>query len=340
MSVNAWLHSQRKGELAELASDLGMKNYESLKKVDLETRIESFVLNNEASLVNNPRLANFWTSRARATGSPIKRESGPGSATASVAGDVKTPTSAVVRRRGTRSMEEPESTSSSPTTVLAAVRNPGSRALALASAHLRMPSTPVAVQDVVDRSIALVNDGVAAVQDSKLADATLNTRSALSTVSSIVASVVAFEAYFLRPAVLPDALWFTIPASDALQTPAVPIVLPNLKAALTCAFWGPVLSWLAVSMLAPLVLAFFFNLSSSSASSKRLRSKYAFDPLAFAIAKAVLSYVVFAQGATFNVMNPLAIDRINAVVYGGWQGMLVGAGIIGLSAFYEAILAK
>ncbi|KAL5594387.1 hypothetical protein BROUX41_001322 [Berkeleyomyces rouxiae] len=334
MSSNAWLRAQRKGELQDLASELDLDVSQPLKKTELESLIESHVLANDASLADNDRLAGFWNSRARSTGSPIKREPVDPS-------EAKTPSTAL-RRRTTRALDElsNESLEQEPPTPLALLPRTPARALALASSRLQLPATPASVQKAVDRSVELFQDGVVAVQDSKLADATVNTRSTLSTVPNIILSIAAFEAYFLRPAVLPDALWLTAPALPTLHLPAIPIVLPDLTRVLSASFWGPVLAWLAATVFAPLLLAYFYNLSSN-ASSKRVRNKYVFDPLSYSIAKAVLSFVVFAQGVSFNgLVHQTAINRVNEAVYGGWQGLLVGAGISGLAAFYEAILSK
>ncbi|KAL1890201.1 hypothetical protein Cpir12675_005494 [Ceratocystis pirilliformis] len=334
MSTNAWLRAQRKGELQDLAIALGLDVSQPLKKSDLEALIETHVLSNDASLVDNDRLIGFWNSRARSAGSPVKREP--------VDVSEPKPPSTALRRRTTRALDElsNESLDQDSASPLALLPRTPARALALASSRLHLPSTPASVQRAVDRSVELFQDGVVAVQDSTLAEATVTTRSTLSTVPNILLSIAVFEAYFLRPAVLPDALWLTTPAVPALYLPAIPIVLPNLTTMLSASFWGPVFAWLATTVFVPLVFAYFYNLSANAAS-KRLRNKYLFDPLSFSIAKAVLSFAVFAQGVSFSgLVHQTAIARVNAAVYGGWQGLLVGAGISGLAAFYEAILSK
>ena len=63
--------------------------------------------------------------------------------------------------------------------------------------------------------------------------------------------------------------------------------------------------------------------------------------LSFSVAKAVISYVVYAQGVTFGGwIDQVSVARINSAVYGGWKGVIVGTAISGLVSVYDAVLKK
>ncbi|KAJ2969459.1 hypothetical protein NUW58_g9985 [Xylaria curta] len=72
--ANSWLQRQRKTDLAELASYTGLKNYDALKKVELELALDEFLAENAATFQLDPKLANYYASRARTIGSPLKKD--------------------------------------------------------------------------------------------------------------------------------------------------------------------------------------------------------------------------------------------------------------------------
>ena len=58
-------------------------------------------------------------------------------------------------------------------------------------------------------------------------------------------------------------------------------------------------------------------------------------------AKGLVTYVVYAQGVTLGGwIDADAVSRINMALYSGWKGVLVGAGVSGLAAVYDAALKK
>lgn len=223
------------------------------------------------------------------------------------------------------------------------------RALSLAS-RIPLPATPAEMASAVDRGTVAVRERVTSLyQDSGITEATQATRETLSTVSAILLSVAVFELYYLRPELLPDRYAFTIPALKLLGTPDYPVLVPDAFALLTSAFWKPALTWLLTSLLLPSVFGYFFNLSAAHAHSSSGRGRparvsqpeYAVDPLMFSVTKALATYVVYAQGATFGGwIDPTAVARINSALYSGWKGALVGTAVTGLAAVYDAVLKK
>ncbi|KAL2132553.1 hypothetical protein VTI74DRAFT_3637 [Chaetomium olivicolor] len=174
----------------------------------------------------------------------------------------------------------------------------------------------------------------------------------LSSVHSVVSAIALFELYKLRQEVLPDRYAFTVPAVAWLGTPDWPVQLPDMFCLLTAGFWAPVLTWLATSVVVPGVVGYFFNLSEAhrqTGSSRATRrssaagreQEYSVDPLMFSIVKAVVTYVVYAQGVTFGgLVSPETVARINGALYSGWQGVLVGTAVSGVVAVYDAVLRK
>jgi hypothetical protein len=182
-------------------------------------------------------------------------------------------------------------------------------------------------------------------KDSGITEATDVTREALSTVTSVLFSVAAFELWHIRPEILANRYAFTIPAVSVLGTSDFPVYIPDMFLLLTASFWSPATLWALTSIVIPTLFGYFYNLTvGSHHTGRRVRASepdYVVDPLIFSIAKAIISYVVYAQGVTFGGwIDEVSVARINSAVYGGWKGVLVGCGVTALSSVYDAILKK
>lgn len=219
------------------------------------------------------------------------------------------------------------------------------RVLALTQ-RIPLPTTPADVARVVDeRTVALRERVSSLYEESGIREVNYNTRETLSTVSSILFCINAFELYHLRKEVLSDRYAFTIPGISALGTPDYPVEVPDMFLLLSSSFWNPTLLWLLTSVVAPSLFGFYFNLSAAHQStqrSKRGQSTDAnvVDPLIYSLAKAVITYVIYQQGVTFGWIDPVSVARINSAVYGGWKGVITGAFISGVASFYDAVLSK
>lgn len=226
------------------------------------------------------------------------------------------------------------------------MQTPG-RALSLAQ-RIPLPATPADVVSAVDRSTVAIRQRASSLyEESGIEETTSRVRSGLSTVRSIFLVVQLFEAYFLRHEVLSDRYAFTIPAVSWLGTHDYPVHLPDMFLLLTSSFWSPVLLYLTTSCVLPAVAGYFFNLSAANhhhPGRGRPRSSqpdYEVDPLTFSIVKALLTFVVYNQGVTFGgLVSELSVARINSALYGGWKGVVTGAAIVGVTAFYDAVLKK
>ncbi|KAL8376439.1 hypothetical protein RB595_007501 [Gaeumannomyces hyphopodioides] len=351
--ANAWLRSLRKAELIDLAEYIGLKNYDGLRK-DLEATLDEYLADNSDRFATDPRLSPFYTqpTRTRGLGSPVKKEA---------------PELKITKRRQTKVPEEvvaatDEESQPSPigaATTTALVRTPA-RALSLAQ-RIPLPATPADVANAVDRSTLVVRKRVASLYaESGVTEATRAARASLSTVTSVLLLVSAFELFHLRRELLADRYAFTVPAIQRLGTRDYPVQVPDMFLLLTASFWSPALLWAATSALLPAVAGYFVNLGAAHNGSRssgghvpgvatrgRPRgiagpaAESAVDPLTYSVVKALLTYVVYAQGVSFwGFADQLSVARINSALYGGWKGALVGCGVTGLMAMYDAVLRK
>ncbi|KAG9251988.1 uncharacterized protein F5Z01DRAFT_682805 [Emericellopsis atlantica] len=348
-STNSWLKAQRKGDLQNLAEKLNLKIPNGKLKSEIEATLDSYLADNAATLSSRSDLAGYYSSRSKALGSPLKRDSQ--SRRESIGEDVEK-TLKVARRKASKAAEDMVNEVETGSTAL--VQTPG-RTLSQQVARIPLPATPADVARAVDNSTVAVRNHVSSLyRDSGVGETTVAARDTISSVHALVLIVAATELFFIRPAVLPDVYAFTIPASvNIIGRADYPVYLPDMFALVSQFFWSPALVWFFTSFIVPTFAGFFFNLGataphSASAPGARTRARaaaqgpeYRVDPLTFSIAKALVSFLVYGQGVTFwGLLPETSIARLNGAVYGGYQGMLTGAAITGIASFYDAILKK
>ncbi|KAI8966532.1 hypothetical protein F5Y11DRAFT_107516 [Daldinia sp. FL1419] len=328
--------SETKNRMANTFS-LPNNSFESLKKPELEMALDEYIAENSTSFSSDPKLAGYYSSRARTAGSPFKRD-----APESTAERLK-----VSRRRTTKAAEEtitPETDEEPEDATTALARTPG-RALSLAG-RITLPATPADVAEAVDRSTVAVKTHVVSLyKESGITEATHATRESLSTITSVLFAISAFELYFLRPEILADRYAFTVPAITFLGTKDFPVFVPDMFLLLTSSFWSPALLWAFTSAILPSIAGYFFNLTINSNHGRVGRRSHTpdsiIDPLTFSIAKALISYVVYGQGVTFGgSIDETSIARINTAIYGGYRGILTGTVVTGILSIYDAVLRK
>ncbi|KAK3351810.1 hypothetical protein B0H65DRAFT_420707 [Neurospora tetraspora] len=246
------------------------------------------------------------------------------------------------------------------------VQNPGHALSQLnntfSTSTLRLPASQAELVQVVESGTVAVRNRVTDLyQRSGIHEKAETVRESLSTVNSIAVAVAAFELYFLRKEVIPDRYAFTIPAvkllGGMLGWDEYPVYVPDMFALVTAGFWIPALVWTTTSLILPSLFGYFFNLSvahsnsfsTNSGPTTRRQSRelskrepeYAVDPVTFSIVKALITYVVYAQGVTLGGwLDSDAVARINGALYSGWKGVLVGAAVTGVAGLYDAVLRK
>ncbi|KAL3424100.1 hypothetical protein PVAG01_03381 [Phlyctema vagabunda] len=346
--MTTWLKQQKKGELVDLADSVGFTDYNGMRKVDLEIALDDYLTQNSTELSSDVRLQPYYKKRGDL--SPVKRE------LSSTVGEGDTAAKRV-RRRTTKVAEElanaitgatdeSEADDSEVPSQSALMRTPAHPSrlqnLVLAS-NVPLPPSPAVVADAIDRRTAVLRTKVNQVyKESGITETAQVARETLSTVSAVQAILLAYEIYHLRPELLTSRYAFTIPAIQYLGTSPHAVKIPDLFLLLTSSFWGPASLWLSTSVLLPLLASYFFNLTSKPKTrSNHTKYDYTFDPLTFNVVKALITFVVYGQDATFGGLVDLEyVARINSALYGGWQSVLVGTGIGILVTLYEAVLKK
>ncbi|KKK18188.1 hypothetical protein P175DRAFT_0466041 [Aspergillus ochraceoroseus IBT 24754] len=328
-----YLQKQRKGQLVELAEVTALEDYEDFTKPDLAVKLDEHLQANRTIFGSDARLAEYYKRLSQPTrASPVKRESKA----------ENTPPRSV-RRRVPKPKEEIEQTDDSDVPAQTPARP-------LADIAVQLPPSPAIVTEVIDRQAAVWRKSISeAWKDSGVQEQSNSLRATLSSVKSVQILVVAFEGFRVIREVVPLRYLATIPAVELIHTPEISVKIPDLFVLVDSSFWAPVSLWLLTNVLLPLVFAYFFNISlhaqssgGPASSTRRSRAAHAsFDSLSFNISKAVIAYLVYANGFTFwRLYDGYSIHRVNMAIPFEAAGMLTGAAIGGIGTLYEAILRK
>ena len=175
-------------------------------------------------------------------------------------------------------------------------------------------------------------------------------RENLSSPAAIHLFTLCFEAYSLRPGIIPNRKMFEFPVIPYITSQKSNAYAPDLFVLLTPEFWAPFSCFLLTSLVLPGIVAYLINLplkassghshshgtrrATSSSSSKQ------FDLFTFFIAKALISYLVYAEHALVGLFSNYTISTVNEALYGGYTGVVTGAGIGAAATLYEAVLKK
>ncbi len=68
-----WHRSSRRVRVANVA-DPAQNSFDGLKKADLEVSLDDYLAERGDQFSSNPKIAGYYNSRAKATGSPVKKE--------------------------------------------------------------------------------------------------------------------------------------------------------------------------------------------------------------------------------------------------------------------------
>lgn len=230
-------------------------------------------------------------------------------------------------------------------------KTPGRSSLSLPTS-VPLPPSPAAVTDAIDRQTTKIRKRVSGLySESGIHETSESFRHLLSSPVAINIIALVIEAYGLRKEILPSGIAGFIPAIPYLTNDKTPVYLPNLFLLLDKRFWAPFSLWVATSLLLPLLCAYFINIplktslkhhyGTRRATSIQTAPSNQFDPLVYNIAKALITYVVYAQCSTLlGLFHPFTIATVHQSILGDYQGMITGAIIAGVMALYEAVLKK
>ncbi|KAE8330167.1 hypothetical protein BDV39DRAFT_170831 [Aspergillus sergii] len=365
-----YLQKLRKSQLTDWAEATDLHNYEEYNKPELATLLDQHLQANQSIFAKDARLTDYYRrlSQTPRKGSPVKRD--PRVEVSPLAKETPRSVLRSARRRQTRALEEEvkeeetkeetkeepeaepvaepkeeaeqpqEESDASPPPVF---QTPGPSPLNFQSA---LPASPALIADAVDReSVAWRKKASDWWTGSGVPDSTQSLRSLLSSAKAVQILTLLLEGCSIIYEILPLRFVSTI----SIWAIEISIKVPDVFVLVDSVFWAPFSLWLLTSILLPLTVAYFFNISlnitqGSSAASHTRRSRASpdnFDPLSFNIAKAGLSYLVYArQFNFFNLYSQLSIARVNAAVPGHWAGLVTGSAIGLVGTLYEAILRK
>ncbi|KAK4974707.1 hypothetical protein LTR28_010347, partial [Elasticomyces elasticus] len=316
----AALRYQKKGDLQNLASAAGFANFETLNREDLMVALDEHLQKYAAQLSHDPAFEFYYGRSSSPTG---------GRATISADGATKYE----IRGRGRRStrikddvetVPSPTKPTFSPTKTAPPPARFSSTTQSSQAWDPRPPSpiSPAAVADAIEATESQLAASISSTwQRSRAHELLHRARAVLSTPAGVHLTFIALESIGLQRSIWPAHYAFSTPALPLLRLPSLPVSLPNPFYLLTSHFWAPALLWAATSFLLPLLVAWFFNLSvrarqprSSSSSGKRSdalplppilqqqqqqqqqqQPKHPLDPATFAIAKTLLTYLVFSD---------------------------------------------
>lgn len=224
-----------------------------------------------------------------------------------------------------------------------------------------LPPSPRVLADAIDEQTAAARNFLSQMWHKRVTEHVDDLRSSLSSVKAIETLVTLVEALSMMYELVPWRYFFTTPSSFRyVRAGDVHVKMPDVFILLTGAFWAPLSLWLLTSLILPLVMAYFFNISLKASSSHGRRVTRAstgpagargvssvqgglmsFDPLIFNIAKALICYLVYVEHFTFfGLFSHFSIERVNVSIPGQWAGMVTGAAVGVIGTLYEAILSK
>lgn len=218
-----------------------------------------------------------------------------------------------------------------------------------ASRRRRSDVLPASPADITEDVEILSQNFTASVNDlwavSGIAEFIDEIRDLCSSVHAVQATFLIFEASCLQKSILPPKHIGDIPSLHAfgITTPAIPLKVLDIFSMFTGAFVNSALLWLATSAVLPAIVGYFYNLSIRDTKRHGTRVttfRHAVDPLTFNVAKALLTYLVYAQGYTFGLFDEVVAARVENAMFHGHQSMMVGSFVGMLVSLYDAAQRK
>ncbi|KAG8626163.1 hypothetical protein KVT40_006564 [Elsinoe batatas] len=341
----AWLGRQKKAELTALAERAGLDDIEGLRKEELASVLDEHFQKNATRLSGDAAFKDYY-----GRSSPAKRASASGAnAAAASEGDLK-----VKKKRVTKVKEETDvSDNASPSSPAPAITPAIQRTLApartpSAATHgilKTIPPSPAVITDAIEAQTRKFSTSLDHVLVKANARDWLNdTRELLSSVVGIETLVLLLEGFALQRQLIPFRHAFNLPAVDALGTNPYPVQLPDFFILLTDVYWSASILWSLTSFWLPLAFSWLFNLTMRPVMKggvTYIKPRWRCDPLSFNIAKALISWLVFRQGARyFNLFSDVTANAVELSMPAGYNGVIIGAAIGGLASLYDAAQRK
>ncbi|KAK4553987.1 hypothetical protein LTR86_008828 [Recurvomyces mirabilis] len=372
--MTTWLQRQRKQTLLDLSSEAGLRQDTDLRKEQIVDALDAYLQRNATQLGNNASFDGYYSMMRR---TPYK---GRSSSAVAHPIPITIPldeneyeVKSVVKGRGRRTTKVKQefdsegpapsspagiassSTALAPTTtstditssVPALTKRTPARPQRPSSTQQRLPipASPADVANLAEYETTQLYAGLNDLYSVSGIPETIDyIRETCSSVTGIQTSIQLLEALSLQRAVLP---WLYLTELNTnvrgLGGPVLKLYYPDLFALLSSTFWAPTLFYATTAILLPSLFAYFFNLTLRDIKRHGARvtvARYTLDPLIFNIVKAVLTYVVYAQGFGGQVVGRENVGVVENAMWGGWQGMLVGNFVVMIASLYEAAQGK
>ena len=172
-------------------------------------------------------------------------------------------------------------------------------------------------------------------------------RDVCSSVQAVQMTFIFLEAWCLQREILPIGSAFEIPSVDLFgyRTSSVPFGLPSFFNLLGADFWSTSLLWTTTSILIPLLVAYFFNLSTHKVKRHGTRvseSRYQVDPLTFSLTKALVTFFVYGVPEPLRLpfFDRIVAARVDHAMFYGWRGIVIGSFVGIITSLYEAAQGK
>jgi hypothetical protein len=227
-------------------------------------------------------------------------------------------------------------------------------------AEVDIPASPAQLAEYADQSFQVAKTKATEIWDqSRIDDARDWLRENVSSVTAIQTLVLAVEAFGLQYNTYGEdcktrALFSTPKISTYANSHEVKV--PTLECLLTSDWWAPATLWSLTSLVLPLIVSYFFNLTLRSNTHHRSSNRQSrIDPFTFNIAKAILAYSAYHltiipdtqminQGhMTNDSWGPFAAKTVSRVydnVPHKYNGLQIGALVGLLVSLYDAALKK
>lgn len=340
---------------------------DDLKKDELIAIVQTTLRDNKPDLSGKPALQEYYDRMSAVEATPRRARASSSAAPAVASDSDGAKATRSVRKRASKVKEEvdseyvflklfyaPTRLLSVPLTNLLSIHSYGESpvnaivartpAVQRAAARVPLPPSPAVVADAIERQTAIVKQNVERYWTQVGVDNLVeNARENLSSVVAVQFIALLIEAVGIRRETLHMRFAFNTPAVPSINIRSHPVYLPDFFEVLTSGFWAPTLLWTATSFALPALLAYFINLTLKKGSHgiKPSSKSYRADPLIYSVTKALITWLVYAQGVRFGgFVSDETVATVDKGLFGGYQSVLIGSSIGILVSLYEAALRK
>ncbi|RMZ89256.1 hypothetical protein DV736_g3517, partial [Chaetothyriales sp. CBS 134916] len=362
MSGANYLKNLRRGDLNEIATEAKLPNAASYKtKEDLAPALDEHLKANSTTYVfsNNKLIGTYYTKISSKSRSPVKGLADKASDLVK-SDDEQAVVPAPTKPRRRKTASAPADESGSDAAALALTKTADKTASTVRAADRRSSTilqqtqeavavSPARVAAAFESQVTTVKAQVSDALDKlHLADYTEALRDFASTPFAVAFLAGVYEASSVTRSLL------QLKHLHDIQVPSygtLKVWVPDLFALLEYSkFWEPALVWLLTSLLLPLLTSYLINIpwkvqSSHSRATRRATSHATegpkYDLFVFFIAKALLSYLVYAEHFQyFGLFTAVSTVIVNDSFYDSYRNILTTSAVGAAITLYEAVLHK